>query len=352
MSLQGFSPEDQQRINQLFRECIKPERTTHDVQSIILAHQHFVSSEMFLVGIVWNFHSVDDIAQFRILNVLKKWIELARPSFQSNKPLGRITRSFHEFLNNYKPELVKFLQSSLEKGTASDPNQSMHQPEYLVQYDSMWNLPTPVLLPIIEDISQLPFTNVNKKLPYYFPLSAFAHQTVATVLTLRDYVLLLNIDTTEMLKTRWTLPNQAPTLKACSDRIDRLCCWVTYQIIGCPVPKFRVKIFDFFVKVCERLIELNSFNSLFAIYFGLGKLSEYGLACVSEKSKHPDIWKKIKDLCDYNHNFFGYRSLLKSASYPMIEFQELILKDLLLLSEGILCFFFFFCLLSLRFLSP
>jgi hypothetical protein len=284
-SLQGLSEEDRRKINQLFHESIKEDITTHNIQSIVLAHQHFVSSEMFLVGIVWLFHTVDEIAQFRILKLVKKWIELFRSAFQSTNSLGRICRTFHEFLGSYKPDLVKFLQSSLERDTLMNilnNNNNNHNGEgeshlvYRKECETMWILPTPMPLnnnsPSFLDLqngTSQTYSSITKKLHHYFPLSQYHPHQVAASMTLRDHALIVCIDSNEYLKAKWTLPSSSPTLKTISDRVNRLCYWTTYQISSCPSVKIKIKIIDFLLKVAERLIELHSFNSLFAIYLGM-----------------------------------------------------------------------------------
>jgi hypothetical protein len=330
VSLQGLCQEVRSIINQLFNECIKEDITTHNIQSIVLAHQHFLGSETFFVGIVWFFHTVDEIAQFRVLKVVKKWIELFRPAFQAARPLGKIVRSFHEFLESYKPELAKYLQLSLERDPALSIGDDMLG-RYRKECETMWMLPTPQAIATAFDI---PHPSSSRKIQHYFPLAAFSPALVAGGLTLRDHALVSCIDTNELLKKKWTLPGQSPTLQVCSDRIDRLCYWAAYQILACPDSKIRVKIVDFFLKVCERLVELRSFNSLFAIYLGLTKLHEFGRGDVLKASKLVDVKKRLKEICDYNNNFHGYRSLLKSVEYPLIEFQEIFLKDMLLVTEG------------------
>lgn len=329
VSLQGLSQEVRSIINQLFNECIKEDITTHSIQSIVLAHQHFLGSETFFVGIVWFFHTVDEIAQFRVLKVVKKWIELFRPAFQNTKPLGKIVRSFHEFLESFKPELAKYLQLSLDRDPAL--GKSEDNLVFRKECESMWMLPVPQPISTAFDI---PHPSGSRKIHHYFPLAAFTAAQVAAAMTLRDHALVSCIDTNELLKKKWTFPGQSPTLQVCSDRIDRLCYWSTFQIISCPDCKVRVKIVDFFLKICERLVELKNFNSLFGIYLGLTKLNEFGRGDVLKASKLVDMKKRIKEICDYNNNFHGYRSLLKSCNYPLIEFQEIFLKDMLLISEG------------------
>lgn len=289
------------QFESLVEVCVGNKSTTHDVQSIILTHEHFITSEQLFRVLVGNFFEEEDIVQFRIVIFLKKWLDLVPSAFLESLPLKKCLNSFFEELETKRPEAMKVFQQA--------PNNEKSSPES-------------------------PEETTAKTLRSCFPLIEHSPRAVASYLVLSDHALLCEIDTNELLKQRWLIPEQSPTLKACSDRIDRLCYWTTYKIINAP-QKFRTKIADFYLKVCEHLLALQDFNALFGIFLGIMKLSDFGLNSFWKKSKNVDFYLKLKQICDFNNNFFTYRNLIKTLSFPLIEFQEIVLKDMLNITEGL-----------------
>jgi len=91
---------------------------TQDVEQIhylILAHEQFIPSLAFLKEFISCFKSSDDqLKQFRIVNVLKKWIELSTNFRDPNSDLGREIRLFKEYLIDHQSQLVSFLQGAID----------------------------------------------------------------------------------------------------------------------------------------------------------------------------------------------------------------------------------------------
>jgi hypothetical protein len=287
---------EKQHLQQLVDACIGDGVVVNVQVSIILTHEHFVASEILFNQMTYNFLSLNEIIQFRILNFLKKWKDLCKTAFDVSTPLGTMMVDFQNTLRKLQPNLLKVLV-----------------PQHLSESDGETIITT--------------FASC-------FPLQSFPPDSVAAYLTLKDFELISKVDSKELLKLRWLDPNQAPTLRNCSDRIDRLARWTTYKILSAP-DKFRVKILDYFLRVCDCLLTYQNFNSIFGLFLGLLKINEFGLSFLWKNVKCFELVVKFKTLCDFGNNFNSYRSHIRNLEFPLIEFQEIVLKDLLILSESL-----------------
>eukprot|EP01126_Amoeba_proteus_P011727 TRINITY_DN14784_c0_g1_i1.p1 TRINITY_DN14784_c0_g1~~TRINITY_DN14784_c0_g1_i1.p1 ORF type:complete len:132 (+),score=11.54 TRINITY_DN14784_c0_g1_i1:244-639(+) len=97
----------------------KETQDSHRVNSLIHAHAHFVSSEDLLEAFLVQFKlCVVDGEKTRIVNFLKKWIDLQRPKFQNSDngvghKLTKWVEDFNHFNDTEEEKLIYFLKTLL-----------------------------------------------------------------------------------------------------------------------------------------------------------------------------------------------------------------------------------------------
>uniref|UniRef100_A0A6B2L1J8 Ras-GEF domain-containing protein n=1 Tax=Arcella intermedia TaxID=1963864 RepID=A0A6B2L1J8_9EUKA len=291
----------------------------------MLAHSQMVTSLEFLKGFIKSFRSSDDnVKQFRILNILKKWIDLSPKQFRDpTSELGKEIRSFGVFLTESKSPLSTFLQ------TALDPSEEVRNNEAI---------PNPKLVapPIIN-------LKKTKKKPKQPSLLQYDPEEIARQLTLLDHTHLQKIDRQEFLHTKWVTSltsystNLAPTLTQYTHMANLRAYWLSFQILNEPVLKYRIKILDQIIRVGMFLIKIKNYQSLMVIYLSLSfkTISRLSTTWKGLKPKTFTIWKKICSLMNPKDNFKNYREVTKTAEAPYIPCQEILLKDLLYHEESV-----------------
>lgn len=286
------------------------------IQRLILAHGHFMESEELFSKFVEYFQkhisqsSEDQIIQFRIINIIKKWIEINWPSL--NTP--RMKECYNNFVNNLTIINPK-LKAHLDKAV-----QTANQPKF---QESEGPRTTPIK----------PKGLKSKKEGW--KLSDFAPEEIARQLTYIDFEYISKIKLDEFLRTRW-IKDKAPKLKEASQRVNDLSYWFAQQIVDTVHLKKRAEMITLIIKISKHLLALNSYNSLMAIYLALNFASVARLTQTWKvvDKKHFQFFQKVNKLMSPRNNFKNYRSMIATLSPPMILCQEVLLKDLLYQEEG------------------
>lgn len=285
------------------------------IQRLILAHGHFMESEELFSKFVEYFQkhisqsSEDQIIQFRIINIFKKWIEINYSSL--NTP--NMKECYNNFVNNLTIINPK-LKAHLDKAV-----QTANQPKFQD----------------IEGPRTTPIKPKGKSKKDGWKLSDFAPEEIARQLTYIDFEYMSKIKLDEFLRTRW-IKDKAPRLKEASQRVNDLSYWIAQQIVSITQLKKRAEMITLIIKVSKHLVALNSYNSLMAIYLALNFASVARLTqtwkCVEKK--HFQFFQKVNKLMSPRNNFKNYRSAIEKLSPPIILCQEVLLKDLLYQEEG------------------
>eukprot|EP01129_Flabellula_baltica_P011481 TRINITY_DN503_c0_g1_i2.p1 TRINITY_DN503_c0_g1~~TRINITY_DN503_c0_g1_i2.p1 ORF type:complete len:588 (-),score=115.00 TRINITY_DN503_c0_g1_i2:206-1969(-) len=98
--------------------------------------------------------------------------------------------------------------------------------------------------------------------------------------------------------------------------------WVAMQILTIEDIEERAKEIKFFIQLCLKLWEWNSFNALFAVYNGLSFFCISRLKRTWKKvsSKYKAIFKDIGFLCSPHCNFTTIQNIIKEAKGPAVPF--------------------------------
>ena len=256
--------------------------------------------------------AADQIIQARVLNVLKRWIEM---SWTRMKQVG-----LEPLMTSFMNSLIPKLRSILEKA--------------IMQHERLEVGSGGGLLRSSPD-SKTKKSKPPKKGEAYSLLD-FDSLEIAKQLTLIDFELAEQVNLEEMLQAQWVEEPGAPSLFAASKRVNDLTYWLAYQIVSTTVAKKRVKVITQIIKIAKHLLALNSFNSFMAVYlaFNLASTARLTNTWKQVPARHFQIWKKMSRIMSPMQNFSQYRETIQAVQPPMILCQEVLLKDLLYEEEG------------------
>lgn len=288
------------------------------IQRLVLAHEHFFDGRTMFVEFTDFFAShqspsaADQIIQARVLNVLKRWVEM---SWTRMKQVG-----LAPLMTTFMDSLNSRLRSILEKA--------------IMQSERLETGPGGGLLRTPPD-SKSKKAKPPKKGEGY-SLVDFDSFEVAKQLTLIDFELAEQVNLEELLKAQWVEEPGAPSLFAASKRVNDLTYWLAHQIVSTTVAKKRVKVITQIIKIAKHLLSLNSFNSFMAVYlaFNLASTARLTNTWKQVPARHFQVWKKMSRLMSPMQNFSQYRDTIQALQPPMILCQEVLLKDLLYEEEG------------------
>ncbi|XP_061596490.1 rap guanine nucleotide exchange factor 6-like isoform X3 [Cololabis saira] len=163
---------------------------------------------------------------------------------------------------------------------------------------------------------------------------------VAAQLSMRDFELFRNIESTEYVDDLFKLDSAAGSrnLKQFEEVINQETFWVATEILKEPNTLKRMKIIKHFIKIALHCKECKNFNSMFAIISGLNLAPVARLRNSWEKlpSKYEKLFGDLQDVFDPSRNMAKYRNVLSSQSMqpPIIPLFPVVKKDLTFLHEG------------------
>ncbi|XP_047462735.1 rap guanine nucleotide exchange factor 6 isoform X3 [Mugil cephalus] len=163
---------------------------------------------------------------------------------------------------------------------------------------------------------------------------------VAAQLSMRDFELFRNIESTEYVDDLFKLDSSAGSgnLKQFEEVINQETFWVATEILKEPNALKRMKTIKHFIKIALHCRECKNFNSMFAIISGLNLAPVARLRSSWEKlpSKYEKLFGDLQDVFDPSRNMAKYRNALSSQSMqpPIIPLFPVVKKDLTFLHEG------------------
>lgn len=284
---------------------------------MLLAHEQFVDSRTLFTQFTEYFElhqsssAPDQIIQARILNVLKRWIEMSWPEMRHNGLSGLMIK----FIGSLDIKL----KAILEKAISASERQGRLDAKEGAGAGSPQTKPKKAKSKKGEEQSLLDFDS----------------QEIAKQLTLIDYELAQNVNLNEMLKAQW-VDDAAPTLFAASKRVNDLTYWLAHQVVSTVNAKKRIKMIQHIIKIAKHLLAYNSFNSFMAVYlaFNLPSTARLTNTWKGVAAKHFTLWKKMSKIMSPMNNFGAYREIIETLQPPMVICQEVLLKDLLYEEEG------------------
>lgn len=167
------------------------------------------------------------------------------------------------------------------------------------------------------------------------------HVELARQITLVHSKIFLSIGPSELLTVIWSAKKTggSPNIQKLTKHFDMFSRYVMLLILNGESPKERAKIFEYFVDTAITLKEINNFNGVFAIMYGLTHASiqrlDKTLKYVNKSMKRSKkkIYDDLVSLCDFHNDFVNYREVIKEAIEPCIPFIGCFQKDLVYVQE-------------------
>lgn len=304
------SVSDSNPFKDLIDEIVTSDVGLSEIQSLILVHEHFDSSEVLLRCLIRHFKrsGSDEKQLLRIINFIKNWIKLDRSKFNnSSYNLGTILKAFTDKIPMKWRTILKVSLDDVQQEEDDDSDE--------------------IKTPIINLNRQEKFINADSD-----NILNYDHVEIAKQLVLIDLQFMKEVDTSELINTKWTKSDGAPGLDKCARRANAVVHWIIYEIISCGV-KTRARVLNHIIMICQTLLRLQNYQSLMSIYLGLNSsaVKRFNLRSLLGNIRMEDSWNEIEMLFDYQGNFKNYRNKVKTL--PMILNQEILLKDLLYTDE-------------------
>ncbi|KAL6069552.1 hypothetical protein QOT17_007398 [Balamuthia mandrillaris] len=102
----------------------------------------------------------------------------------------------------------------------------------------------------------------------------------------------------------------------------------------------QVKVLCKFLRLASGCLDLRNFNSLMAIFAGLGHHSVRRLKIVWDMlpARYMQAWQELEELMSPIENFKNYREVLRASPLPVMPYIGVFSRDLTLIHEGNKCY--------------
>ncbi|GAA6060801.1 hypothetical protein JCM10212_005450 [Sporobolomyces blumeae] len=116
----------------------------------------------------------------------------------------------------------------------------------------------------------------------------------------------------------------------------RLTGWIAETILGETDQKKRTALVKYFVKLGERLLALNNYNALFAVFTALNSSTIARLRKTWDglAPKYRQSLEVLRRATDHSRNYAEYRGKIRQTVPPCLPFVGLFLTDLIFVFEG------------------
>ncbi|GAA6025516.1 hypothetical protein JCM11491_004143 [Sporobolomyces phaffii] len=116
----------------------------------------------------------------------------------------------------------------------------------------------------------------------------------------------------------------------------RLTGWIAETILGETDQKRRTSLVKYFVKLGERLLMLNNYNALFAVFTALNSSTIARLRKTWDglAPKYRQSLEILRRATDHSRNYAEYRGKIRQTVPPCLPFVGLFLTDLIFIFEG------------------
>ncbi|KAK5449913.1 cell division cycle-related protein [Exophiala xenobiotica] len=272
--------------------------------------------------LIWEEHKQKP-ARFRVLNILKQWLEtywMESDNEKSRELLGRIMAFAKNALNSTKIPLAKSLITLIDQRLKGLDTSS----KKLVL--TITNSAPPPIMP--KNMKKIKFLDIDP--------TEFARQ-----LTIMESRLYAKIKPSECLAKTWEkkAADMPPFLnvQAAILHSNQLTNWTAEMILGQAEVKKRVVVVKHFVAIADKCRALNNFSAVTAIIsaFGTAPILRLSRTWHLVKDKTSAMLESMRQLISTAKNFSQYRESLASATPPCIPFMGVYMTDLIFIEDGI-----------------
>lgn len=269
------------------------------------------------------------LKRLRVINVLKKLIEMRFYTLRSNRP-------FVSLLQRFVLELFSSSDES-EHRYGEVLRTAMKTNAAFVREDAEASAAaTPA--PVLQDKSQAITSIRYKSSSARKSLDDYSAVEVARQITLIDFQNWVQVPLSELTHAAFNAKDAAtscPRLTICTARFNELAQWVSSTVVLASKKKHRVAVLSKFIQVMEELRRLQNFHTLMAFYSALNQAPILRLRKTWKNlsSRVALLWTGIARFLDNSQDFKTYREYVKSADPPCIPYVGFILGGLTFTEE-------------------
>jgi hypothetical protein len=305
------------------------------ISQFLRTHHRFIDSKDFLQKLIdrYNLPAAKNISeeeyikkkkivQVRIINVIKKWIELQLSDFVADPTLVAMLQGFVSVLKQTggtEAIWASNLQIALIQSEDEKENPS-------VVVTSEEDKPPKPILPKNMIVRLMQFLDVN-------PLE------MARQLTLIDSCALCKVPFDEYEHKKWSSEGSkklAPNLLEIIERFNKTSFWISSEIVKQTDLRLRVKVLSKCIKLMKHLMDMGNMQGMMAVYSALNTTPIQRLQETWKNlpSKYYEKLKSVGDLMNSSQNYKNYRDHVRNATRPFIPFQLIYLSDLTFMEEA------------------
>ena len=270
------------------------------------------------------------LKRLRVINVLKKLIEMRFYTLRSNRPFVTLLQRFVLELFSSSDETEHRYGEVLR--TAMKTNAAF------VREDAEPGAAGPAPAPVLQDKSQAITSIRYKSSSARKSLDDYSAVEVARQITLIDFENWVAVPLSELTHAAFNAKDAAtscPRLTICTARFNDLAQWVSSTVVLAAKKKHRVAVLTKFIQVMEELRRLQNFHTLMAFYSALNQAPILRLRKTWKNlsSRVALLWNGIARFLDNSQDFKTYREYVKSADPPCIPYVGFILGGLTFTEE-------------------
>lgn len=317
------------------------------LSSFFLTFRMFTTAEHFANALVQRYHYICDykssahVVRLRVYNVFKIWLEANWRKEVDSSALPIIeTFAKHDLISTYASASARLLE--LTQNLSGTP--ILRQLKSKASVEQMAKSALPLDAP-------LPNSTMNKHQMILLrswqqgvikpQITEFDPLEIARQLTLKASSSFCSIQPEELLATEWTKKNGSSSVnvRAMSTLSTDLANFVADSILQHDDHSRRAKVIKHWIKIANKCLELNNYDSLMAIVCSINSTPILRLKrtwdCVSSKSKA--AFEQLKPLVDCSKNYTTLRQRLASLVSPTLPFLGVYLTDLMFVEAGNAC---------------
>eukprot|EP00007_Cunea_sp_BSH-02190019_P007766 CAMPEP_0174239598 /NCGR_PEP_ID=MMETSP0417-20130205/15360_1 /TAXON_ID=242541 /ORGANISM="Mayorella sp, Strain BSH-02190019" /LENGTH=1141 /DNA_ID=CAMNT_0015318559 /DNA_START=130 /DNA_END=3555 /DNA_ORIENTATION=- len=247
--------------------------------------------------------------QFRVVGVLKSWVEQHAYDFLEDRELCTEMEKFIEVVANELPTAAPLL-AKFRKSVSQPPKSEL--------LDSLNFDPSRAVTITPETIDPKAF---------------------AEALTLVESRLYCAIPPKELLGQAWSKSQKeerAPHILKMIGQFNRVSHAITAMIVSQTKLKSRVALLTKFIAIAEQLMELNNFNGLIEVISGINSSPVRRLKLTWAELDPPvkKLFDTLEEAMSHKSSYKNYRKLLHSVNPPCIPYLGVYLTDLTFLDDG------------------